>query len=88
MVVEGEPQYVVNKIIDLDWYHGHLQYKVQYKDYGKEHDKWLFRDDMLEDFEEGTLQDYEDEFYKEHPKAPKLGEPPVRRRTSGRTPKI
>ena len=45
----------------------HFQYKVQYEGYGKEHDEWLFRDDLLEDLGEESLRDFEDEFYAKHP---------------------
>jgi len=60
----------VEKIIDSNWYYGYLQFKVKYKGYGKEHDEWLFRDDLLEDLGEESLLDYEKEFYDQHPKSP------------------
>src|SRR5258708_1655255 len=39
IVAEGEPQYEVENIIDSNWYYGHLQNKINYKGYGKEHDE-------------------------------------------------
>jgi len=60
----------VEKIIDSNWYYSYLQFKVKYKGYKKEHDEWLFRDNLLEDLGEESLGDYEKEFYEEHPKAP------------------
>jgi hypothetical protein len=45
--LKGEPHYEVEEIIDSNWYYGHLQYKIKYKGYGKEHDEWQFRDDLL-----------------------------------------
>jgi hypothetical protein len=52
VMVEGELQYEVERIIDSNWYHGHLQYKVKYWGYDKEHNEWQFRDDLLEDLGE------------------------------------
>ena len=51
------------------WCMKHFQYKVTYDGYGKEHDEWLFRDDMLEDLGAESLEDYEKEFYGKHPTA-------------------
>jgi hypothetical protein len=72
IVIEGEPQYEIEEIIDSNWYYGHLQYKVKYKGYGKEHDEWQFRDDLLEDLGEGSLKEHEQSFYKKVPEAPKV----------------
>ena len=89
VMVEGELEYKIKRIIDSNWYYGHLQYKVEYEGYGKEHNEWLFRDDMLEDLGEESLQDYEEEFYKEHPKRPKLGDKSAKRvKGGGRRPKL
>ena len=74
IIIEGEPQYEVERLIDSNWYYGHLQYKVRYKGYGKEHDEWQFRDDLLEDLGEETLKEYQDKFHKNHPDAPRLGD--------------
>jgi len=47
----------------------HFQYKVTYEGYAKEHDEWLFRDDLLEDLGEELLEDFETDFYQCHPSA-------------------
>jgi len=86
VVIEGDLHYEVEKIIDSNWYHGHLQYKVSYKGYDKEHDEWQFRDDLLEDMDKDTLEDLEKIFYKEHKEAPKIGDrDTTRKRGTGRT---
>jgi len=74
IIIEGEPQYEVEEIIGANWYYRHLQYKIKYKGYGKEHDEWQFRDDLLEDLGKESLGKREETFYKEHPKAPKIGD--------------
>ena len=89
VIIEGEPHYEVEQIIDSNWYYGHLQYKVKYRGYDKEHDEWQFRDDLLEDMGEKELKEYEDSFYKNHLEAPssKKG-PEIRRKPPGRKVKM
>ena len=74
VIIEGEPQYEVEQFVDSNWYYGHLQYKVKYKGYGKEHNEWQFKDNLLEDLGEGTLRELQEEFHRDHPDAPKLGD--------------
>ena len=74
VIIEGEPQYEVEQFVDSNWYYGHLQYKVKYRGYGKEHDEWQFKDDLLEDLGEGTLRELQEKFHRDHPDAPKLGD--------------
>ena len=74
VIIEGEPQYKVEKLINSNWYYGHLQYKVRYKGYGKEHNEWQFRDNLLEDLGEETLEEYQKEFHKNHPDTPRIGD--------------
>ena len=89
VVIEGEPYYEIEEIIDSNWYYGHLQYKVKYRGYDKEHDEWQFRDDLLEDMGEKELKEYETSFYKTHPDAPSLGKGrEIRRKTPGRKVKM
>ena len=71
IIVDGEEEYVIKKFLDSNWLGKHFQYKVTYDRYGKEHDEWLFRDDLLEDLGEESLLDFEKEFYARHPKAKK-----------------
>ena len=63
----------MEKIIASNWYYNHLQYKIRYQGYGKEHDEWQFRDDLLGDLGEETLADFKKDFYREHPNEPSLG---------------
>ena len=83
IIVDGHEEYVIKKILDSNWLGKHFQYKVTYDGYGKEHDEWLFRDDMLEDLGVESLEDYEKEFYGRHPTA-KRHTDEVRVRTRGK----
>ena len=74
IIVEGEPQYEVEQFVDSNWYYRHLQYKIKYKGYGKEHDEWQFRDDLLEDLGEEALKELQERFHKDHPEAPDPGD--------------
>jgi len=62
VIVEGQEQYEIERILDSSWLGKHFQYKVTYKGYGKEHDEWQFRDDLLEDLGEKVLQELEEHF--------------------------
>ena len=55
--------------MDSNWYGNHFQYKVHYDGYSKDHDEWLFRDDLLEDLGQESLADFEEEYYSGHPTA-------------------
>ena len=83
IIVDGHEEYVIKKILDSNWLGKHFQYKVTYDGYGKEHDEWLFRDDMLEDLSAESLEDYEKEFYGKHPAA-KRHTNEIRVRTKGK----
>jgi len=83
IIVDGHEEYIVERIKESNWMGKHFQYKVKYKGYGKEHDEWLFRDDLLEDLGEESLLDFEDEFYAKHPTA-KRHDDLVRERTKGK----
>ena len=69
IIVDGHEEYIIKRILDSNWLGRHFQYKVTYDGYGKEHDEWLFRDDLLEDLGVESLEDYEKEFYARHPTA-------------------
>ena len=69
--VDDHEEYTIKKFIDLNWYGKHFQYKVRYDGYSKNHDEWLFRDNLLEDLGEESLKDFEKEFYDSHPTAKK-----------------
>ena len=83
IIVNNEEEYVIEKFFDSNWLGKHFQYKVTYKGYGKEHDEWLFRDDLLEDLGPESLLDYEEDFYRQHPRA-KRHTDEVKKRTKGR----
>ena len=83
IIVNGHEEYVIKKILDSNWLGKHFQYKVTYDGYGKEHDEWLFQDNLLEDLGTESLEDYEREFYERHPMA-KQHTDEIRTRTKGR----
>ena len=62
----------------------HYKYKVTYKGYGKEHDKWQFWDDLLEDMGKDALMDMEVAFYAAHLRA-KCHTDSVKERSTGRS---
>ena len=67
-MVEGHEEYIIDWIIDSNWLGKHFQYKVAYQGYGKEHNEWQFRDDLLEDLGKESLE-FEKEFYQMTPEA-------------------
>jgi len=69
IIVEGHQEYEVKAIIDSNFLGRNLQYKVTYVGYGKEHNEWQFRDDLLEDLGRETLYDLEKVFYHHNPGA-------------------
>jgi len=71
IIVEGHQEYEIEKIITTNWFNKHFQFKVHYKGYGKEHDEWQFRDDLLEDLGREALHLLVAQFYQENPDAPK-----------------
>ena len=83
IIVDGEEEYTIQKFLDSNWLGKHFQYKVTYEGYGKEHDEWLFRDDLLEDLGKEFLLDFENDFYRRHPKA-KRHTDELRKRQKGR----
>jgi len=82
IIVDGQEEYTIQKFLDSNWLGKHFQYKVTYEGYGKEHDEWLFRDDLLEDLGAESLEDYETQFYAKHPMA-KHHTDEIRVRTKG-----
>ena len=83
IIVDGHEEYTIKKFLNSNWLGRHFQYKVRYDGYGKEHDEWQFRDDLLEDLGEELLGDYEAEFYGKHPRA-KRHTDAIRERTKGK----
>ncbi len=82
IIVDRQEEYTIKKFLDSNWLGKHFQYKVTYEGYGKEHDEWLFRDDLLEDLGAESLEDYEMQFYTKHPTA-KHHTDKIRVRTKG-----
>ena len=83
IIVDGHEEYIIKKILDSNWLGKHFQYKVTYDGYGKEHNEWLFRDNLLEDLGAESLEDYEKEFYGRHPMV-KRHMDEIRTRTKGK----
>jgi len=71
IIVDGHQEYKIESIIDSRFLNRHFQYKVAYKGYGKEHNEWQFRTDLLEDLGQDTLYELEKDFYHWHPTAKK-----------------
>ena len=64
-LVDGEEEYVVEKILDSRLHRGKLQFKVKWKGYGVEENSWESATDVHAD----TLVR---DFYRAHPGAPRL----------------
>jgi len=73
IIVDGHQEYEIERIINSNWLNNkHFQFKVTYKGYGKEHDEWQFRDDLLEDLGQDTLYELTKDFYHQNPLAKKF----------------
>ena len=83
IIMDGHEEYIIKKILDSNWLGKHFQYKVTYEGYGKEHNEWLFQDDLLEDLGAESLEDYKKEFYGRHPYA-KRHTDEIKKRTKGK----
>jgi len=84
IIVEGHQEYKIEWIINSNWYNKHFQYKVTYKGYGKEHNKWQFRDNLIEDLDRSILHELERDYYHRNPAAVKRTDMDKKRR-SGRS---
>jgi len=84
IIVEGHQEYEVKRIINSNWFNKHFQYKVTYKGYGKEHDEWQFRDDLVEDLDKDMLHALEKDYYHQNPAGVKRTDMEQKRR-SGRS---
>ena len=69
IMIDEHPEYTIGRLVDSNWYRKYFQYKVHYDGYSKDHDEWLFRDDLLEDLGQESLDDFEKEYYGKHPNA-------------------
>jgi hypothetical protein len=41
-VIEGEDEYLVEKILDSKMFRGRLKFKIKWEGYGPEHDSWEY----------------------------------------------
>jgi len=64
VVVNGDSEYEVEKILDSRIYYQKLQFLVAWKDYGREENSWVKVEDV-------HALDLIKEFYQTHPDAPR-----------------
>jgi transposase InsO family protein len=83
VIIEGHKEYEIDRFLDSNWYGKHFQYKVRWKGYDKEHDEWIFRDDLEEDLGQEGLARYEGDFFEISPTA-KRHTDTIRERTKGK----
>jgi hypothetical protein len=83
VIVEGHKEYEIDRFLDSNWYGRHFQYKVRWKGYDKEHDEWIFRDDLEEDLGQEGLAEYKRDFFKISPTAKKHTDT-IKERTKGK----
>ncbi len=77
--IGGEFHHVIDRLVNACWTNGKtpwFQYRVHYKGEDKSMDEWQFRDDLLEDLGAESLMDFEEEFYKGNPGAPRYTDAP------------
>jgi hypothetical protein len=63
-VIEGEEEYLVEKILDSKMFRGRLKFKIKWEGYGPEHDSWEYATEVHAP--ERVL-----EFYQKNPAAPR-----------------
>jgi len=64
IIINGEPEWEVEEIIDSRWYRRRFQYLVKWKGYGCEHNSW-------ESASEVFALELTAEFHRKHPSAPR-----------------
>jgi hypothetical protein len=64
VIVEGETEYELEKVLDSRRYRGKLQFLVSWKGYGREENMWVDEHDL-------HAEDLVKEFYRENPHAPR-----------------
>jgi len=62
IIIDGEPEWEVEEIIDSRWYRRRFQYLVKWKGYGREHNSW-------ESASEVFAPELTAEFHRKHPGA-------------------
>ncbi len=65
--MEGEEEYLVEKILDSTMFHGKFKFKVKWEGYRPEHNNWKYA-------AEAHMPEQVANFYKKHPAAPDRSE--------------
>ena len=64
VVIDGEPEWEVEEILDSCWHWRRFQYLIKWKGYGREHNSW-------ESASEVSVPELTVEFHRKHPGAPR-----------------
>jgi len=64
IIINGEPEWEVEEILDSHWHRRRFQYLIKWKGYGREHNSW-------ESASEVFAPELTAEFYRKHPGAPR-----------------
>jgi len=64
IVIDGEPEWEVEEILDSRWHRRRFQYLIKWKGYGREHNSW-------ESASEVSAPELTAEFHRKHPEAPR-----------------
>jgi len=64
IVVDREPEWEVEEILDSHWYWRRFQFLIKWKDFGREHNSWEVASNI-------KAPDLIAEYYQKHPTAPR-----------------
>jgi len=64
IVIDGEPEWEVEKILNSHWHQRRFQYLIKWKGYGRKHNSW-------ESASKGSAPELTAEFHRKHPGAPR-----------------
>jgi len=64
VVIDREPEWEVEEILDSHWHQRRFQYLIKWKGYGREHNSW-------ESASKVSTPELTAEFYHKHPRAPR-----------------
>jgi len=64
IVVDGEPEWEVEEILDSRWHWRRFQFLIKWKDFGREHNSWEVASDV-------KVLDLVVEYYRKHPAVPR-----------------
>jgi len=62
IVIDGEPEWEVEEILDSRWHQRRFQYLIKWKEYGREHNSWEFASEV-------SAPELTAEFHRKHPGA-------------------